>query len=157
MIQTRTTPSSVKYPPHSLAHTTCSHEATSFVQRPALQPYLKGGDRLLLVHHEQLLHAGVVEHAPLLARAYRIEVGTFISRIDLLATVSCYAAVTPLAQHHSGIDSKQSHRYLRVVMPQQLQQRSTHCDCNWYTNHQQPKCVKIHARLSSQHTHLWPQ
>jgi hypothetical protein len=79
------------------------------MQRPALQSNLECCDGLLLVHHEQLLHAGVVKHAPLLARAYRIEVGAFINVIDLVATVSCYAAVTPLAQHYSGTGVTQSH------------------------------------------------
>jgi hypothetical protein len=58
----------------SLAHATPLHEVTSFMQRPALQSHLESSDRLVLMHHEELLHAGVVEHAPLLARAYRIEV-----------------------------------------------------------------------------------
>jgi hypothetical protein len=90
-------------------YTTPLHEVTSFIQRPALQPYLESSDRLLLVHHEQLLHAGVVKHAPLLARAYRIEVGTFISVIDIVATVSCYAAFTSETQHHSCTLSRRSH------------------------------------------------
>jgi hypothetical protein len=113
------------------AHHSCSHrpldpeshkphEATSFMQSPALQSYLERSDGLLLVHHEELLHAGVVEHAPLLARAYKIEVGTFISVIDLLATVSCYAAFTSETQHHSSTHSRRSHHLLRVVLSQQL-------------------------------------